>query len=107
MGTTRNMHRCRGCPSDVGYVTGFVCSTRRPDDSVTEGEIGDYLRSCLPRYKVPKVISFFEENEFPSTVSGKVNVGVLHSLVVQRLMESEIDIEWKEAFRASGGPLLG
>lgn len=84
-----------------------LCVARRPDDSVTEGEIGDYLRSCLARYKVPKVISFFEENEFPSTVSGKVNVGVLHSLVVQRLMESEIDIEWKEALRASGGPLLG
>jgi acyl-CoA synthetase (AMP-forming)/AMP-acid ligase II len=71
------------------------------DEPVTAEQICDYLRSRLASYKVPQRVVFFDEADFPLTVSGKVHVGLLRGQLLARLIEDDIDDNWKQEIQRS------
>ena len=78
-----------------------LCVSPRVDEPVTAEQICDHLRSRLASYKVPQRVVFFDETDFPLTVSGKVHIGQLRGQLVARLLEDDIDDNWKQEIQRS------
>lgn len=77
-----------------------LCAVRKENDPIEEQDIRDHLRTTLSSFKVPRVVLFFEADDFSYTSSRKVRLQPLRERTVERLLASEIDEDWKVLLRA-------
>lgn len=51
---------------------GCAVIVRAPDSTVTEAEVIERCRSRLARFKVPRRVLFLDQDELPTTPTGKI-----------------------------------
>jgi len=67
-----------------------VCAwIKRKDEALTEQDIIDYCKGQIAHYKIPKFLSFVDE--FPMTVTGKVQKFAMRKVMAKKLGLSEQD----------------
>jgi fatty-acyl-CoA synthase len=80
-----------------------LCALQKPgavDSAVSPAEVIGHLRETLAAYKVPREVLFFEEHEVALTVSSKVQADQMTALAIARLLDSDIDPEWRQLLEA-------
>jgi fatty-acyl-CoA synthase len=68
----------------------------REGENVSADEVMDFLRGDFSNYKLPRRVLFFSAEEMPMTTSSKVVIAQLRDKVIQRLLDEDIDVGWKE-----------
>ncbi|MFC0533397.1 class I adenylate-forming enzyme family protein [Phytohabitans kaempferiae] len=75
-----------------GQVLVLCCTPADP--SVTEGEVLDFLRARLARYKVPRRVVLLDEHDFRFTATHKVDLRHARGLAVRRIVATGDDPRW-------------
>ena len=78
-----------------------LCVVQLEGQDVPADEVMDFLRGEFSSYKLPRCVLFFAAEEMPMTPSSKVVIAQLRDQVIQRLLDEDIDVAWKELL--SGG----
>ena len=62
-----------------------------------------YCARELSSFKVPHAVLFLEEAEFPLTVNHKIHMPQLREQLLVRLLDVDVDAEWKGLLREQLG----